>query len=202
MTSCEEFAAPGFVDVGMFEAVVVVMAGPSRAGARALKLCSDLRASGYRGAVILAGTRQPSEGVDALGCGADDFVPSPVDASEIVARLRAVLRRTGVASRIRWGEVELEVSSRVASIRGRTLSLTGREYALLACLVEAAGAMVSRAQLLRDVWKRRDDPGTNLIEVHVSRLREKLGTDSAMIETVRHAGYRLRAPATANRTKK
>jgi DNA-binding response OmpR family regulator len=200
VTSCEESADPRFVDVGTFEAVVIVMTGPSRAGAQALKLCSDLRASGYRGAVVLAGTRQPSEGVDALGRGADDFVPRPIDASEVVARLRAVLRRTGVAAPIRWGEVEIDAGHRVASIRGRPLSLTGREYALLACLVEAAGAMVSRAQLLRDVWKRREDPRTNLIEVHVSRLREKLGMDSAMIETVRGVGYRLRVPSNANRT--
>jgi DNA-binding response OmpR family regulator len=198
--SCEEAADPLLANVGLFEAVVIGMSGAARAGAPALKLCSDLRASGYRGAVVLAGTREPSEGVDALELGADDFVPLPVDASEIVARLRAVLRRTGAASAIRWGEIEVDARHRVACIRGRPLSLTGREYALLACLVEAAGAMVSRAQLLRHVWKRRDDPGTNLIEVHMSRLREKLGTDSAIIETVRGAGYRLRAVATADRT--
>lgn len=186
------------LDAHTFEAVVIGMEGPARRGPAALKLCSELRASGYRGAILLAGTRRRSEGVDALACGADDFVARPIDASEIVARLRAVLRRIAPASLLRWGEVEVDVAHRTAYLRGADLSLTGREYAVLACLVEAAGAMVSRKQLLGRVWKRDDDPGTNLIEVHVSRLREKLGADSAMIETVRRAGYRLRqAPASS-----
>ena len=198
MTSCQEVADPRLVDAERFEAVVIGMAGPARVGA--LTLCSDLRASGYRGAVVLAGTRKPSEGVAALERGADDFVPLPIDPSEIVARLRAVLRRTRAASVLQSAEIEIDTGQRVAYIRGRPLSLTGREYALLACLVEAAGAMVSRGQLFRHVWKRGDDPGTNIVEVHVSRLREKLGMDRAMIETVRRAGYRLCASAIAKQT--
>ena len=188
------------VDARTFEAVVISMEGPSRAAVAALKLCSELRASGYRGGVIVAGTRRRSEGVDALTRGADDFVPRPIDASEIVARLRAVLRRTAAASLHRWGEIEVDVANRTAYLRGGYLALTDREQAVLACLVEAAGAMVSRKDLLRRVWKREDDPGTNLIEVHVSRLREKLGADSAMIETVRRAGYRLRSTPASTRT--
>jgi two-component system OmpR family response regulator len=191
---------PGLVDARTFEAVVISMEGPPRTGVAALKLCSELRASGYHGAIILAGTRRRSEGVDALARGADDFVARPIDASEIVARLRAVLRRIARASRLRWGEVEVDVTHRTTYLRGAHLSLTSREQAVLACLVEAAGAMVSRKQLLRRVWKRDDDPGTNFIEVHVSRLREKLGADSALIETVRRAGYRLRKAPTSTRT--
>jgi DNA-binding response OmpR family regulator len=193
---------PRLVDARAFEAVVISMEGPAGAGIAALKLCSDLRASGYRGAVILAGTRRRSEGVDGLARGADDFVARPIDASEMVARLRAVLRRIAGASLLRWGDVEVDVVHRVAYLRGANLSLTGREQEVLACLVEAAGAMVSRKQLLRRVWKRDDDPGTNLIEVHVSRIREKLGADSAMIETVRRAGYRLRQAPASTRTLK
>jgi two-component system OmpR family response regulator len=191
---------PGLLDARTFEAVVISREGSARAGVAALKLCSELRASGYRGAIILAGTRRRSEGVDALACGADDFVARPVDPSEIVARLRAVLRRTGTAALLRWGEVEVDVAHRTAYVRGGYLALTDREQAVLACLVEAAGGMVSRKQLLRRVWKRDDDPGTNLVEVHVSRLREKLGADSTMIETVRRAGYRLRSAPSSTRT--
>jgi DNA-binding response OmpR family regulator len=70
--------------------------------------------------------------------------------------------------------------------------LTSREYALLGCLVEAAGKALSRADLLSKVWGLDADPGSNLVEVHLSRLRDKFGADAAMIETVRRAGYRLR----------
>lgn len=191
--SCRDPGDRPLADPWEFEAVVITMAGPAQAAARALKLCSDLRSAGYRGAIVLAGTRRRSQGVDGLERGADDFVSRPVDAAEIVARLRAVLRRTAAASPLRWGEIELDAAHRTTYLRGRPLALTGREYALLACLLEAAGAMVSRTELLRRVWKRRDATGTNLIEVHVSRLREKLGIDAAMVETVRRAGYRLRA---------
>ena len=199
VTARAEAGEPNLVDARTFEAVVISMAGRSRAGAAALKLCSELRASGYRGGIIVAGTRRRSEGVDALARGADDFVSGPIDASEFVARLRAVLRRTA-GSLLRWGEIEVDVARRAAYLRGGYLALTDREQAVLACLVEAAGGMVSRKQLLRRVWERDDDPGTNLVEVHVSRLREKLGVDSAMIETVRRAGYRLRSAPASSRT--
>ena len=193
VTRCHDVEDPRLADAGLFEAVVISMTGPSQTGDSALKLCRDLRTSGYRGAIVLVGTRRRSEGVEALERGADDFIARPLDPSEIVARLRAVLRRTRAPSPLRWGEIEVDGAHRTAYLRGRPLPLTGREYALLASLVEAAGDMVSRTELLRRVWKRRDDPGTNLIEVHVSRLREKLGSDSGIVETVRRAGYRLRA---------
>jgi DNA-binding response OmpR family regulator len=192
VSSCPEGAARRLVEAGMFEALVISLAGPAQTRSLALKLCSDLRASGYRGAIAMAGTHRRRDGVEALERGADTFVPRPLDASEIVARLRAVLRRTGAASRLGWGEVEIDTAHRTAYLRSHALALTGREYSLLVCLVELAGATASRSELLRRVWKRRDDPGTTLVEVTLSRLRQKLGRDAAMIETVRRAGYRLR----------
>ena len=87
--------------------------------------------------------------------------------------------------------MEIDRVQRSVRLRGRVLVLTAREYAVLTCLVEAAGDVVSRAELISKVWGR-GDPGSNLVEVHLSRLRDKLGEDAGVIETVRRAGYRLR----------
>jgi two-component system OmpR family response regulator len=104
------------------------------------------------------------------------------------------LRRVVARSRSRWGPLEIDRVHRTTSVRGRAAQLTAREYALLACLLDAGGEVVSRSDLLAKAWSREDDPGSNLVEVHLSRLRDKLGADAALIETVRRAGYRLRRP--------
>ncbi len=94
----------------------------------------------------------------------------------------------------RWGEIEVDRVARTATLRGRSLALTSREYALLVCLLDAAGAPVARADLLARVWGIAEDPGSNVLEVHVSRLRDKFGEDAVLFETIRKTGYRLRKP--------
>jgi DNA-binding response OmpR family regulator len=154
-------------------------------------MCRTLRAAGYSGDVIaVVGGRK--EGVSVLDAGADDFVVEPVDVTELVSRVRAALRRHRERWQSRWEEVEIDRARRSASLRGTPLTLTPREYDLLAVLVEAGGEIVSRADLFARIRGRERDPASNLVEVHFSRLRDKLGSDAGMIETVRGAGYRMR----------
>ena len=177
------------VDVAApFDAVIVAGRGHVD---QAIDSCTRLRQTGYRGAVVVLGERDGSDHhIAALDRGADDFVTRPLQARELISRLRAVLRRVA-SSRARCGAVVIDFSEGVAYVRGRPLKLTRREYALLTCLTEAGGERVSRADLLARVW-RRADARSNLVEAHMSRLRDKLGPDSVVIESVRRWGYRLR----------
>jgi len=156
-----------------------------------LGFCQQLRARGYLGALV-ALCADSGEVARFLDSGADDFAIAPADVSEIVLRVRVALGRVVTHARSRWGSVEIDRVHRTARLRGRALALTAREYALLCCLVEAAGKPVSRTDLLSKVWGLEADPGSNLVEVHLSRLRDKLEADAPIIETVRRAGYRMR----------
>jgi DNA-binding response OmpR family regulator len=153
--------------------------------------CQRLRAAGYLGAIVGL-SADSGEAARFLDCGADDFAIAPADAPEMVLRARVALARVVTRARIRWASLEIDRVHRTAHLRDRALAVTAREYALLLCLVEAAGKAVSRADLLSKVWGLDADRGSNLVEVHLSRLRDKFGDDSRMIETVRRAGYRLR----------
>lgn len=177
---------PEKVDAAAFDVVVVGVAGELQGR---LALCEKLRNDGYKGA-ILALSRDSTEMDSLVDAGADDFAAAPIQASELVARVRVALRR--VATRAaRWGPLEIDRVQRAARLRGRALALTEREYAILACLVDSAGTAVSRTELVTKVWGRYD-PTSNMVEVHLSRLRDKLGEDADIIQTIRRAGYRLR----------
>jgi len=120
----------------------------------------------------------------------DDFVTSPYE--ELAARMRACVRRSSARPRLRWGGLELDRMTRSVRIGDAEITLSTRECELLACLIEEQGRVVSRATLRERVWQRTEDRGTNLVEVYLSRLREKLGEHAVVIETVWRAGYRLR----------
>ena len=153
--------------------------------------CRRLRDEGYGGAVV-AICIDATEGEALLDAGADDFAMAPVEGRELVTRIVASVRRTATTSRLRWGALELDRVEREVRVGGRAVALTARECEMLVCLMEARGAVVSPATLRERVWQRKDDRRSNLVEVHLSRLRDKLGDDAKMIETVRRAGYRLR----------
>jgi two-component system, OmpR family, response regulator len=169
----------------------VVIIGTPEKPEEQIRLIRQIRAVAYDGTIIGV-VRARKEGASALDSGADDFVAVPVDANELAARIHAALRRHRVRWRTVWDGFELDRARRSASFRGKPLPLTPREYDLLSVLVKAAGTVVSRADLLAQVWGMEEDPGSNLVEVHLSRLRDKLGADARMVDTVRGAGYRLR----------
>jgi DNA-binding response OmpR family regulator len=130
-----------------------------------------------------------------FGLGACDYLAKPFALDELVARLRVQLRRHAVKrdeSFVRAGALTLDLARRQARIGELVADLSDREFRLLHHLVEHAGTIVSRERLLSEVWGYHFDPGSNVVEVCVRRLRKKLG-DDAPIETVRHAGYRVRA---------
>jgi DNA-binding response OmpR family regulator len=130
-----------------------------------------------------------------FGLGACDYLAKPFALDELVARLRVQLRRHEVRrdeNVIRAGPLSLDLARRQARIGELVADLSDREFRLLHHLVEHAGTIVSRERLLSEVWGYHFDPGSNVVDVCVRRLRKKLG-DDAPIETVRHAGYRVRA---------
>jgi DNA-binding response OmpR family regulator len=159
-----------------------------------LDVCRTLRRRGIGAPIIMLTARgEVAERVLGLEAGADDYLCKPFHVDEFLARVHAVLRRSqGTASRFVVGPLEIDRPRRAASLRGAALDLTAREFTLLAYLAQRAGQVVSRTELLAHAWEARFDPGSNLVEVHVSRIRDKLGVDAGCIETVRGQGYRLR----------
>ena len=134
--------------------------------------------------------------IEGLDCGADDYLVKPFDFGELLARLRAVIRRGRLPllpERVAIGPLTLETRGRRALAGGRALALTAKEYALLEYLVRRAGDVVSRADIAEHVWDEHYDPLSNVVDVYVQRLRRKLDTPASpsMIRTRRGEGYEL-----------
>lgn len=159
-----------------------------------LDVCRALR---HRGAAIpilmLTARGEVRDRVSGLDSGADDYLVKPFDVDELVARVRALTRRASGRTTHQIGELQVDRVARRATLAGIHLDLTAREFDLLQCFASALGQTFTRVQLLDKVWDLSFDPGSNLVEVHISRLRDKLAGYSWMIETVRGAGYRMRA---------
>ena len=130
--------------------------------------------------------------VEGLGLGADDYLPKPFEFSELVARIRALVRRPGSAlpPTLVCGDLTLDPSERVATRAGARLSLNPKEFAVLEILLGAQGAVVSSEQLLERVWDEAADPFSQAVKTTISRLRAKLG-NPPIIETVAKSGYRI-----------
>lgn len=159
-----------------------------------LSVCREVRTAGITAPIFMLTARgETKERVLGLETGADDYMVKPFEVEEFVARVRALLRRSAGFARVQCGPLEVDRVGHRVLLSGAPMALTSREYALLAHLLQKTDKVVTRTELLAQVWETTFDPGSNLVEVHISRLREKLGAHSWMIETVRGAGYRLRS---------
>jgi DNA-binding response OmpR family regulator len=156
-------------------------------------VCRTLVAQGARARVLMLTASDTIEHrVDGLSLGADDYLPKPFAFAELVARLRALARRSqpAVPPVLASGDIRLDTTKRIATRNGRRLELSPKEFALLEVLLAADGATLSADELLRRAWDEYADSFGNVVKVTVSRLRRKLGEPPA-IETVPHAGYRI-----------
>jgi len=165
-------------------------------GIDGFEVCRRVRARSEVPVIMLTARDEEVDRVLGLELGADDYVPKPFSPRELVARVKAVLRRTQPkppADALVLGDVELRRGAREASRAGAALDLTMKEFDLLACFMEHAGLALSREQLLELVWGLEFPGGTRTVDQHVAQLRAKLGT-SLRIETLRGVGYKLVKP--------
>ena len=168
-------------------------------GLDGLSIVQALRVQGTRTPVlILSALGEVDDRVRGLRAGGDDYLAKPYAFSELLARLEAVLRRGNVEAadrQIKVADLEMDLLSRTVKRGGKPIELQPREFKLLEYLMRHAGQVVTRTMLLEGVWDYHFDPQTNVIDVHVSRLRQKIdkGFDRPLLHTVRGAGYTLRA---------
>jgi DNA-binding response OmpR family regulator len=159
------------------------------------EVCRWIVAGGSGSRVLmLTAASTVADRVDGLGIGADDYLPKPFDFAELVARVRALARRSApaVPPVLSRGGLSVDPSRRVAVRDGRRLDLSAKEFAVLECLLAAGDRMVSAEELLERVWDSAADPFTTAVKSTIRRLRLKLG-DPPVIETVREGGYRIGA---------
>jgi two-component system, OmpR family, response regulator len=159
-----------------------------------LSVLEEARAAGVRTPVLVLTARDAvPDRVQGLRRGADDYLTKPFAFTELVARLEALVRRVAPPARIRSGDFELDQDGHRALRGGIELALSEKQFALLSFLMQHAGKVVSRAQLLDKVFGYGFDPGTNIVDVHIGHLRQKLDEPSqpSCITTVRGVGYRF-----------
>lgn len=161
-------------------------------------VCQELRSRGPVPIIVVTARGAEIDRVTLLELGADDYVVKPFGFRELVARIRAVLRRTstegtpGPAPQIVVGDLVVDRRTRTVTRGGQVVALSPKEFDLLACLGEDPGAVRSREQLMHDVWDEHWWGSTKTLDVHIASLRKKLQAD--LIETVRSVGYRLKVP--------
>ena len=172
-----------------FDLMILDMGLPGREGFHVLQ---ELRARGKTLPVLVLTGRRERDAAACLEAGADDYMKKPFAFEELLARVRTRLRSPGTEQLqvLSAGGVRLDLKTRRATVRERTVDLTAREFALFEMFVRHVDQVLSREQLLSHVWGYSFDPTTNLVNVYVNSLRKKLGAD--LIETVRGVGYRFR----------
>ncbi len=166
-------------------------------GCDGFSLCRNWRARGVHTPILFVTARDAlPDRIEGLNLGADDYLVKPFAFEELLARLRARLRRAEAptaAAAIQLGRLTVEPSARRAAVDGQEIELTAREYLLLECLARRAGQVVTRAQLWEQAWETGSEPESNVVDVYIGYLRQKLGTARPLLQTVRGSGYRLSA---------
>ncbi|MGB0331605.1 MAG: response regulator transcription factor [Planctomycetota bacterium] len=161
-----------------------------------MQLCKDLRGSGVKAPLMmltaLSGTSRKVAGLDS---GADDYLTKPFEVDELVARVRALLRRGGTAdsTRLKFGDVEMDLTKRTVHRAGTKIAITTKEFALLEFLVRNPGETFTRSAITERVWDMSYEPTSNVVDVYISNLRRKLDKpfEQKLIHTVVGTGYRF-----------
>jgi len=181
-----------------YDAVILDVMLPAKDG---FAVCRSVRAGGSSVPILMLTARDSVDSrIEGLDCGADDYLVKPFDFGELLARLRALIRRGRqplLPELLVAGPLTLETRSRQVRIRGKDVALTAREYAFLEYLVRHAGDVVTRSEIAEHVWDEHYDPFSNVVDVYVQRLRRKIdqpGLES-LIRTRRGEGYQFAVPA-------
>jgi two-component system copper resistance phosphate regulon response regulator CusR len=183
-----------------YDAVILDVMLPGRDG---FAVCRTIRESGSSVPILMVTARDAVEArIEGLDCGADDYLVKPFDFGELLARVRALIRRGRqplLPERLSVGLLEIDTRSRQVRVGGADVPLTAKEYALLEYLVRRAGHVVSRADISEHVWDEHHDSVSNIVDVYVQRLRRKLDRTGAesLIRTRRGEGYQLVSGAAA-----
>ncbi len=191
------------VDTTDYDAVILDVMLPGKDG---FEICRELRAAGAAVPVLMLTARDAIEArITGLDSGADDYLTKPFDFGELLARLRALIRRgerPPLPEFLQVGPIEIDTRSRQVSKGGRQVQLTAREYALFEFLARRAGEVLGRAEIAEHVWDDAYDPMSNVIDVYIQRLRRKLDSEGAesvsRLTTRRGEGYALASPVTSS----
>ena len=184
---------------GIFDLIIADRMLP---GLNGLAMMGAIRAAGIRTpALILSALATVDDRIDGLHAGADDYLVKPFSFAELSARIEALLRRADrVAAEVQptrlvVGDLEIDLLARLVMREGRPIALGAREFNLLEYLARHAGQVVTRTMMLEKIWNYHFDPGSNVVDVHIGRLRRKIeeGFNTPILHTVRGAGYRLSA---------
>jgi DNA-binding response OmpR family regulator len=156
------------------------------------EVCRALVETGQSAVLMLTASGTIEDRVEGLGIGADDYLPKPFHIAELVARIRALARRSrrALPPTLSYGDLELDSAHRRVTRAGQPVALSPKEFAVLELLLGADGAVVSTEEILERAWDDATDPFTNAVRMTISRLRGKLG-EPAVIQTVTPVGYRI-----------
>lgn len=185
---------------GDFRVIVLDRMLPGGDGVEAM---ARMRATGARGLIlVLSALGRAANRVEGLEKGADDYLPKPFEPSELRARLRALLRRGTMQvldnDMLAFGDLEIRLKARTVHVKRTHVAVSPKEFELITYFAQNAGQVVTRMQLLENVWHLHFDPGTNVVDVHVGRLRRKLEeAGSTAIQTARGEGYVFAPKASA-----
>jgi DNA-binding response OmpR family regulator len=180
--------------VNEYDAIILDIMMPRRDG---FSVCRELRRSGRSTPVLMLTARDTiADKITGLDAGGDDYLTKPFEFAELLARLRALLRRRTtdlLSAEVRVGSLRVNMATHAVDRAGRTITLTTKEFALLAFLARNEGHVVSRTEICAHVWDDNHDPYSNAIEVYINRLRRKIDSvsDVPLIHTRRGAGYML-----------